>query len=336
MVKLVCFPPLDDERLQVLTALFPADQLQVRSCSTEQQAIEEVVLADAFFGKITPPMLAVAQKLRWVQSATASLEHYIFPELIEHRCTLTNMRGLFSDVIADHVLGYVLCFARNLHLYIRQQQDCRWSPIGGEEHRTTFSAGPCFVSGMDRAHRHLSDDTLGIVGLGQIGCEVARRAQAFGLRVLAVDPVVNQAPAGVVLLGGAAHLDELLNASDYVVICAPHTPATAGLFNRQRIAQMKPTSYLINIGRGAIVKLDDLVHALQTRQIAGAALDVFETEPLPVEHPLWMMPNVIITPHVAACSIHIAGRHLETLLDNIRRFVTEQPLLNVVRKAEWF
>ncbi|MFM9067461.1 MAG: D-2-hydroxyacid dehydrogenase [Planctomycetota bacterium] len=336
MLKLICYPPVEEERQRAMQEVAAAGQLQVISCDTEQQAFVEIEGADAFFGKITPPLLAAARRLRWVQSATASLEHYIFPELVEHPCTLTNMRGLFSDVIADHVLGYILCFARNLHLYIRQQQQAVWAPIGGENQRTTFAAGPCFVSGMDRAHRHLSDDTLGIVGLGQIGQEVARRALAFGLRVLAVDPVVNKPPDGVTLLGGVEQLDDLLRRSDYVVICAPHTPATAGLFNAQRLTQMKSTGYLINIGRGAIVKLDDLVAALQAGRIAGAALDVFETEPLPDQHQLWRMPNVLITPHVAACSVHIATRHRQTLLENIRRFVAGEPLNNVVRKAEWF
>jgi phosphoglycerate dehydrogenase-like enzyme len=246
------------------------------------------------------------------------------------------MRGLFSDVIADHVLGYILCFARNLHLYLRQQAEHRWAPIGGESARTTFAAGPGAVSAIDRAHLHLADCTLGIVGLGAIGAEIARRGLAFGMRVLAVDPVQTAPPQGVEALWKMDRLPELLGQSDFVVIAAPHTPETVKLFDADRIKQMKRTAYLINIGRGVIVDLASLVASLKHGTIAGAALDVFEIEPLPADHPLWTMPNVILTPHVAAASPRIAERHLAVLLDNIGRFSRGEPLVNVVDKTRWF
>jgi phosphoglycerate dehydrogenase-like enzyme len=271
-----------------------------------------------------------------VQSPTASLEHYLFPELAAHPCVLTNMRGLFSDVIADQVLGYVLCFARNLHRYIRNQLAARWEPVGGESERVTFAAGPGTVTAIDRAHLHLGDATLGVVGLGNIGSEVARRALAFGMRVLGVDPVQTEAPPGVAALWPVARLPELLAASDFVVIAAPHTPQTVKLFRREQFRQMKRTAYLINVGRGAIVDLADLVEALRAVEIAGAGLDVFETEPLPAGHPLWRMENVILTPHVAGYSPRIAERHLAVLLDNLGRFRRGEPLRNVVNKQLWF
>lgn len=333
-MKLVMWPTVDEQRFsQIQTA---AGTMQVVNCQDASQAASEVRDADAFFGKITPELLAEAEQLRWVQTATASLEHYVFPALVEHPCTLTNMRGLFSDVIADHVMGYILCFCRNLHQYIRQQMRHQWSPIGGEQGRSDFSAGPAFVSSMDRAHLHVSDCTLGIVGLGNIGAEIARRGGAFGMDVLAVDPVQREKPENVAAVWPLDRLDELLAQSDFVVVAAPHTPQTEGMFQRREFRQMKPTGYFINIGRGAIVRLDDLVGALQAGEIAGAALDVFEIEPLPENHPLWAMENVIITPHVAACSVHIAERHLETLLENVGRFASGQPLLNVTDKSQWF
>src|SRR6476660_3280737 len=129
--------------------------------------------ADAFFGKLTPELLAAATRLRWVQAPTVSLEHYVFPGLAEHPCVLTNMRGLFSDVIADQVLGYVVCFARNLHRYVLQQARGLWAPVGGEGERVSFATGPGVVNAIDRAHLHLADATLGVVGLGAIGAEVA-------------------------------------------------------------------------------------------------------------------------------------------------------------------
>ncbi len=333
-MKLVIHPPVENERLGKIAAA--AGAMAVVNAAGEKQAVAEMPEADAFFGKLTPPMLAAAKRLRWVQSPTASLEHYLFPELISHPCQLSNMRGLFSDVIADQVLGYILCFARNLHLYIRQQAEGRWAPVGGESTRASFATGPGVMSGIDRAHMHPSDATLGIVGLGAIGSEIARRGLACHMRVLAVDPVRTEAPEGVEALWPNDRLPQLLAESDFVVIAAPHTPETEKLFRRPQFQQMKRTAYLINIGRGAIVDLGDLTAALQAREIAGAALDVFETEPLPSDHPLWKMQNVIITPHVAGFSPRLAERHLAVLLENIGRFVRGEPLRNVVNKEKWF
>src|SRR5262249_7405585 len=151
------------------------------NAASEGEAAQAIVDADAFFGKLTAPLLAVARQLRWVQAPTASLEHFVFPELVAHPCVLTNMRGLYSDVIPDHAFSYVLCFARHLHRYIRNQLAARWEPVGGEAERSTFTAGPGTVGAIDRAHRHLADQTLGVVGLGEIGSEIARRGLAFGM-----------------------------------------------------------------------------------------------------------------------------------------------------------
>jgi phosphoglycerate dehydrogenase-like enzyme len=293
-------------------------------------------IADTFFGKLTPPLLASSQRLRWVQSPTASLEHYLFPALVEHACILTNMRGIFSDVIADQVLGYLLCFARNLHLYIRRQAERRWAPVGGESQRPGFEVGPGCASTIDLAHRQLDDAVLGIVGYGAIGAEIARRAQAFGMRILAVDARRQGPVEHGVECWPTSRLDDLLKHSDYVVIAAPHTPDTERLFRRPQFQRMKPSAYLVNIGRGAIVVLDDLVAALRAGEIAGAALDVFETEPLPPDHALWSMDSVILTPHIAGVSPRIAARHFDILRENVRRFLAGEPLANVVDKRAWF
>jgi len=334
-MKLLIHPPVEDTRLTRIAT--ESAGMSVVNAADQQQALAHMPDADAFFGKITLPLLAAARRLRWVQSPTASLEHYLFPELVAHPSVLTNMRGLFSDVIADQVLGYILCFARNLHRYIIQQMCAHWAPIGGEDARVPFTTGPGVVNAIDRAHLHLGDATLGIVGLGSIGAEVARRGLAFGMRVLAVDPLRKEAPPGVEVLWPVECLPNLLAQSDFVVIAAPHTPDTVKMFRRPQFQQMKQSAYLINIGRGAIVDLEDLTAALRAGEIAGAALDVFETEPLPAEHPLWSMAGkVILTPHVAGYSPRIAERHLGVLLENIRRFVRGEPLVNVVDKTRWF
>ena len=333
-MKLVIHPPVEDAILaQIKDA---ADGMEVVNAPNEGAAVEAIAEAEAFYGKITPGILAAAGRLQWVQTTTASLEHYMFDELVEHPCTLTNMRGLYSDVIADHVFGYILCFARNLHVYLRQQWDGKWAAVGGEQGRSTFAAGPRTVSPMDRAHMHVSDCTLGVIGLGHIGSEIARRGVAFGMRILAVDPQPVEAPEGVTSLWRMDRLGDLLGESDFVVVAAPHTPATEKMIRREQFQQMRRTAYFINIGRGAIVVLDDLVAALDADEIAGAALDVFEVEPLPAEHPLWKKENVILTPHVAACTVRLAERHIATLLDNIGRFVRGEPLRNIADKAMWF
>lgn len=334
-MKLVLFPPVDDDRLVRIREA--AGSMSVVNASSDDEARREITNADAFFGKMTPELLAATGQLRWVQSPTASLEHYLFPDLIEHPCRLSNMRGLFSDVIADHVMGYVLCFARNLHTYLRRQMEARWAPVGNEEMtQQAFLTGPAFVSPVDAAHRHLADQTLSVIGAGHIGREICRRAAAFGMRILAVDPLCRSIDGVVDDVWQPDRLPELLAESDFVVIAAPHTPDTEKLFRTEQFRQMKDSAILINIGRGAIVDLEDLTAALESGAIAGAALDVYEVEPLPSGHPLWGMENVILTPHIAAASPRIAERHLATLLQNIRLFVAGKPPATLVDKRQWF
>lgn len=335
-MKIVIHPAVESDRLTALREAAP--EAQWVNAENARAACSAMPGADVLLGKITPEVLALADRLKWVQAFTVSLEHYMFPALVDHPCTLTNMRGLFGDVIADQVMGYVLCFARNLHTYIRRQLEHRYEPVGGEAARVSNASGPGTVNAMDRATIFLPAATMGIVGIGAIGAEIARRALAFGMTVRAVDRFPDRArpPDGVSSVRGMDHLHELLAASDFVVIAAPHTPETAGLFHAGTLSHMKSNGYLINIGRGAIVVLKDLVEALEARRLAGAALDVFETEPLPADHPLWNFPNVIITPHTAGYSTAIATRHLATLVANVRRFARGEPLENVVDKSLWF
>lgn len=333
-VKLVIHPPVDDARLALIRAA--AQDGQVVNAENTDEAAGEIVDADAFFGKITPELLGKATQLKWVQSPTASLEHYLFDELVEHPCQLSNMRGLFSDVIADHVMGYVLMFAHNLHTYVRQQTHAHWEPVGGEQARSNFTAGPGQASAIDRRQLHLADCTLGVIGVGAIGGEIVRRASAFGMSVFGIDTVRTELPDYLPEVWKPDRLPELLAQSDFVVIAAPHTPETYKLFRAPQFQQMKQIAYLINIGRGVIVDLADLTAALQAGEIAGAGLDVFETEPLPPDHPLWSMENVIVTPHVAGASPRVSERHTETLLENMRRFVRGEDPLTLVDKRRWY
>jgi len=335
-MKLVIHPAVEPERLKVLRAAVPGAEWV--NAESEVQAEEAMPGTHGLLGKITPAMLARADRLRWVQAFTVSLEHYMFPELAAHPCVLTNTRGLFGDVIADQVMGYVLCFARNLHTYIRRQTERRYEPVGGEAARVSNAVGAGTIGAMDRATIFLPKATMGIVGMGSIGSEIAQRALAFGMTVRGVDrfPERLKPPHGVERVDGINKLDELLGWSDFAVIAAPHTPETARLFDARNLSHLRHNSYLINVGRGAIVVLDDLVAALRAGRLAGAALDVYEVEPLPPDHPLWEFPNVILTPHTAGYSSEIASRHLATLVENVGRFARGETLRNIVDKTLWF
>lgn len=335
-MKLVVHPAVDAARWEVLRAAAP--EAEWVNASSPDEAEAAMSGADGFLGKITPATLARADRLRWVQSFTASLEHYIFPALVAHPCVLTNARGLFGDVIADQVMGYVLSFARNLHIYAARRIERRYEPEGGEAGRVDFASGPGVVNAMDRATIYLPGATMGVIGMGGIGREIARRATAFGMTVRGVDRFPDRVGStpGVDRVDGLDRLPELLAWSDFAVIAAPHTPETEGLFDAETLAMLRPSSYLINVGRGAIVVLDALVAALRAGSLAGAALDVYEVEPLPPRHPLWDFSNVILTPHTAGYSPVVAERHLALLVENVGRFVRNEPLLNVVDKTLWF
>lgn len=317
-MKLVIAPTEEPALPEQIRAIAP--DLCVVQPSDQAAMLREIADADAFYGNITLELLGAATQVRWIQSPLISLERIIFPELIAHPVVMTNPRGIFSDDIADHVFGFILCFARGLHRYFRHQQHHHWAKNG---------AYPQDVI-------HLPDTTIGIFGFGGIGQAVAARAHAHEMRVLAVDPRHTDRPPEVEALWLPDRLDDMLAQSDFVVICAPETPETRGLFDARVLARMRTDSYLINIGRGKIVRLDDLVAALNAGHLAGAGLDVFETEPLPPDHPLWDMENVLITPHVAGAGPYIAERRLKVLFENVQRFVAGQPLINVVDKAQWF
>ena len=339
-MKIVISPAVGEDRLERIVS---AVHGEVVNAADENEARGAIADSDAFFGKMTPELLAAARNLRWIQCPTASLEHYVFPELVDHPSTLTNMRGIYSDVIADQVIGYILCFARNLHLYVRRQIEARWSPVGSTSTSShiSFTTGPGVPDPAQEATLHLPDQTLGIVGFGGIGRAVAERAAVFGMSLLAVDAqpsatTAGDLPSGLEEVWLVDRLGEMLARADFICIAAPHTPDTFKLFRRSQFERMKSTAYVINIGRGVIVDLADLTAALEAKEIAGAALDVFEVEPLPEDHPLWRMHNVIITPHVAGESRKVPERHLGVLLDNVELFQKDQPLHNVVDKKKWY
>jgi phosphoglycerate dehydrogenase-like enzyme len=318
---LVMFPPQTDLTRGWARRL-AAEVLEARVvlAETAEEAARAIVLAEAAFGTIPPGALRAAGELRWLQApAAAPPAGWYYPELIAHPVVVTNFREIFNDHIGAHIMAFVLAFARGLHRYIPQQLRREWKPAP-----------------LDEGVVHLPEATALIVGVGGIGSEAARLAAAFGMRVIGIDARRTDRPPGVTELYRAEALDAQLPYADFVIMTIPHTPATEGLMNETRFALMKRTAFLINIGRGMTVRLDDLVEALRAGRIAGAGLDVFEMEPLPADHPLWTLPNVLITPHTAGYGPYLDDRRYAILRDNCRRFAAGQPLRNVVDKASWF
>ena len=284
-------------------------------------AAREIVDAEAAFGWLGVDLLSKAKKLRWLQAPQAApAAGYYYPELVAHPLVVTNFREIFNDHISAHILAFVLAFARGLHVFIPQQLRREWKKSSAEDGDVV----------------HLPEATALIVGVGGIGGETARLLAAFGVTVLATDARRRTAPDGVAELHQPEALDDLLPRADFVVLTVPHTPATEGFFNRARFQRMKRTAFFINIGRGMTTKLEDLVAALKAGEIAGAALDVYEQEPLPSEHALWTLPNVLLTPHMAGHGPYLDERRFQILAENCRAFAAGGTLRNAVDKSSWF
>ncbi len=285
-----------------------------------ETASSAIVTADAAFGTLPAALLAKAQRLRWLQAPQAAPPAgYYYQELITHAVTVTNFREIYNDHISAHIMAFVLAFARGLQVFIPQQLRREWKKPP-----------------EDTGVVPLPGSTALMVGLGGIGAETARLLSAFGVQVLAVDARRAEKPEHVAELHPPEALDRLLPRADFVILTVPHTPATEGFFNAGKFKLMKPSAFFINIGRGMTTKLDDLVAALTTGEIAGAALDVYEQEPLPAEHPLWGMPNVLLTPHMAGYGPHLNERRFQIIQDNCRAFANGGTLRNVVDKENWF
>ncbi len=320
-MKLVMLPPQTDlarDWARRLAAELPAMQVVV----AEDDAAAEAAIGDAAaaYGTPSAALLAKAPALRWLQAPQAAPPAgFYHTALIAHPAVVTNMREIYNDHIGAHIMAFILAFARGLHVYLPQQTRREWAKPPEDEGVV-----------------HLPDATLLVVGLGGIGLEAARLAGAFGMKVIATDARRETRPAEVAELHRPGALDSLLPRADFVVLTVPHTPATEGFFGRARFQLMKRSAFFINIGRGMTTRLDDLVAAIQAGELAGAALDVFEQEPLPADHPLWTLPGVLLTPHMAGYGPHLNERRYAILRDNAAALLSGGALRNVVDKANWF
>lgn len=307
---------------QRLAEGFP--QLQIALRDSYEGVEEHLREAEIIFTiSLRPEQFAIARKLRWVHAPTAAVHQLLFPELVASDVVVTNSREVHGPVVAEQVMALIFALAKKIPQAAAFQQQRIW----GQQAIWSEGAKPREVAGA----------TLGLIGVGSIGGRVARMASALGMRVVAVREHVEKGrPEGVERVFAPSALDEILQQSDFVVVAAPLVNETRALINADRLRVMKPEAYLINVGRGPQVDADALVEALHDRRIAGAALDVFEREPLPADSPLWGAENLLITPHTAGLTDKLWHRHYELFSDNLRRYLSGQPLRFVVDKRKGY
>lgn len=266
----------------------------------------EVILLAPRHGRLLTDLWRDLSSTKWVHSLGAGVEALPFDLLRRSEIVVTNGRGLYADALAEFAVAAMLYFARDLRRLLRNQDSRAWEPFTVER-----------VEGK----------TAGIIGYGGIGQAVGRRAEAMGMRVL---PVRRRQEFG------DPTVDEVVAEADYLILATPLTAATHHLLNRERLGTMKPGSVLINVSRGSVVDEPALVELLRDRKIRGAALDVFETEPLPPDHPFWTLDNVLLSPHGADRTADSHERAMAFFIENLRRYERGESLENVVDKEEGY
>jgi glyoxylate/hydroxypyruvate reductase A len=281
-------------------------QLTVLTASDEADVIQHLPTAEILFAWQFPiQLLHLATSLRWFQVMGAGIERLAGAQL-PPGVLVTNLKGVFGGSMTEYALTYILAHYQGVRRVLDQQQRHVWEQF---------------------TPARLAGQTIGIVGLGSIGGAIARACGGLGMRVIGVsrsgDPV-----DGVECVYPVAQIEQFLPACDVLLTVVPNTRETTGLLTRERLARLKPTCFYINIGRGNVVALEDITHALRSRGIAGAALDVFPEEPLPPDHPLWSFDNVFITPHISG--INRPEDVTDTFFANLDRYLAGQPLLNQV------
>ncbi len=306
--------PAADDYAALILERFP--DVRVVSAKDARSLDRHVAEADVLLAFRFPvEVFDKARRLRWFQCTGAGIDSILTIRGRVGNLIVTNARGIHGEIIADFVMGGITAIHWDFPRFLREQSRKEW--------HTRYVAP-------------LADCTLGVVGLGSIGTAIARRGKSAGMRVIGTKRDATQPVAGVDQLLPPDGLAELLQVSDFVVLAVPGTPETTRLIGREQLRQMRRTAILVNIARGSVVVETALIEALQAGSIAGAVLDVFEREPLPAESPLWTMPNVIVTPHVAGNPSDYSRRVFEIFGDNLQRFLESKPLHNVVPLARWY
>ncbi|MFC2060173.1 D-2-hydroxyacid dehydrogenase [Chloroflexota bacterium] len=270
-----------------------------------------------FGGSLFPDNLASrSPNLKWVHILNVGIDRYRSMDFFDSNLIITNSRGCSSISIAEHVLAFMLMLAKDATRLVANKQKKQW------ERFTTLE---------------LRDRTVGLIGLGGIGTEIARLAKGFGMKVIATRRSAVRLEtdvSGVDELYPVKDLHKILRNSDFIVIAAPLTTETRGMIGETELRVMKPTAYLVNIARGAIVDESALVRALKEGRIAGAGLDVFTTEPLSPESELWELPNVTLSSHMAAASGRLPQRMVELCCENLKRYLAGEEMINVIDREK--
>ena len=290
---------------------------EVVHTTEEAEAVELAPEAEVLLGLFRPAVCAAAPGLHWIQSNSAGMDHFLFPEIVAREYVIvTNMAGNYASQGGEHAWALLLCLARGLPHVIDGDGSRAW----------------------ELPSRELTGGTLGIVGLGGFGMEMVKRARGYDMTILAVDPVCQDKPDDVAELEPPTreNLHALLRRSDAVMLACPKTPETVGLIGRDELAAMKETAYLVNVTRGGLVDESALADALKRGAIAGAGLDVAESEPPPPDSPLWDCPNFVFTPHRAGVSQHRNRKTYEFFCENLRRYLEGEPLLNIIDKKRGY
>lgn len=306
MPNIVSIHELTAEQQQKIKAIAPDYELLVRRAKElTSRSIREAEILIGWSHSIQEDVLSSDSQLKWIQTWSAGVDRMPLSELGSKGIQLTNASGVHSIPITEHIFAMILAFTRNLHLAIRQQSNHKWDTSG--------------------SFTELAGKTIVIVGVGQIGRHTAKIAQAFGMRTVGVRHSGKSSPH-VEVMYKADQLEEALAEGDYVVNILPLTNETRGLFDKAKFAAMKDSAFFVNVGRGPSVVTDDLIDALRSGALAGAGLDVFEEEPLPSDHPLWTMDNVIMTPHMAGDTDRYSERVMDIFLENLQHYVNREPL----------
>jgi D-2-hydroxyacid dehydrogenase (NADP+) len=270
---------------------------------------------EVIFGMVREADFPLAHDLKWIQQPSIGVEGHMYPALQESDVILTNCKGLGSTQLSEQAFAMLFSLTRRIreqHEFMKTQH---WNRV------------PCV---------ELAGSTMGLIGLGSVGMAMAVRAHAFGLRVLAVDPEPIEKPDFVERLEKPEWLGEMAAQCDVLVSCCPSTPVSHRIVSGDVIGRMKPTGYFINVSRGKVVDEEALIEALQANRLAGAGLDVTYVEPCPPDSPLWGLENVILTSHSAGSSQHVRPRAMQLFIDNLHRYVNDEPLLNVVDKQKGY
>ncbi len=318
VIKGLTLPTVTDEEIAAIGNA-AGDGAEVVVVEGVRTAIEHAPDTDVILGVMPQRLLDVSPKVRWVHATASGVDAFMYPAFQDSDIILTGEKGLVGGHLADTGFGLLLALTRQIHTAIKLGS-------GAWTQREAMRKMEIELEGM----------TMGIVGFGGTGRAMARRALGFGMKLLALDEMEVPASDGVAEVWSASRLDDLLALSDVVAICCPLTKATSRLFDDRAFAAMKPGTILVNVTRGEVVDGDALVRALQSGQLGGAALDVFDGEPLPADHPIWGFDNVAMTPHTAGASQLRAPRNVQRFVDNLVKFRNGQDLVGVVDKQAGF